>query len=102
MQQIPVPFGAGVRVTWLDSRALSGWNPVRLGERRPDTIVTLGMAIRNDAIGLTVSTSIGLDGHASIDDLTIPWVAIQSVDSVPYGYEFDGPQVVENTTDIPS
>lgn len=101
MQQISVPFGSGVRVTWLDSRAMSGWHHVRVGERIPATIVTLGMATRNDDIGLTVSTSIGFDGHMSIDDLTIPWVAITRVDMVPFGYDFDS-EVVENTPLIAS
>lgn len=93
MQQIPIPFGTGVRVTWLDSKALDGWNPTKLGLREPDTIVSLGQVTRNTEDGLTISTSIGLDGHLSIDDLTIPWAAVKYLDMNPFGYDYEGASV---------
>ena len=81
MKQNPqLQFGTAIALTWLDSKALSGW---QYGQNKPShspgVIRTIGRVVDNNKFGLTVTTSIGMNKE-TIDDLTIPWGAIYELE----------------------
>ena len=77
MEPIEVSFGDAVVLTWHDSRALAGWQYDNNRERVVGEIRSLGRVVQSSDKGITITSSI--NEHATIDDLTIPWGAIQEI-----------------------
>lgn len=65
-----------VEILWLDSSGYQGWQDVDDIDPKPHLIRSVGLLLRSDDEGLTITTSASDNGsvHAPI---TIPWCAVQ-------------------------
>jgi hypothetical protein len=70
--------GDAVRVSWRDSKSLSGWVPRTYHKFMPGTIESIGYVVKSDEEGLTLATSFSKDETLCYDPFTIPQGAIEA------------------------
>lgn len=90
MQRRRVRFGNAVLIRWTDSRAFNGWayDPTTL--RTPARIQSLGYVVQSNPESLVITSSIGSAGQ-TMDDLSVPWGAIQELEILPGDWSRGGP-----------
>lgn len=84
MEKTKLNFGEAISFIWHDSKALEGWQYDPTRKRNVGTIHTLGRVVQSSDEGITVTSS--LCGLASIDDLTVPWGAVEILERLPEKY----------------
>lgn len=95
MNAMIIPFGKGVRVRWMDSSQLDGWQ-YNYSVSPPGEITTLGLVIKSSEVALTISAHISPAQRASAGSITIPWGAIVEVEELPENYSLDPSPPDEN------
>lgn len=84
MKQLKLPKGKSVRVFWVDSSTLPGWQSHNAGSM--GHVISLGFVTKSDPHCLTLSTSIAAHGDV-ITPLSIPWKAIISIEKLEKSWD---------------
>ena len=68
--------GQAVTITWLDSRARTGWYKDKPPD--PSRIKTVGIVVTHDSDSLVLTTSMSDSGYA-LDPVSIPWGCVTNI-----------------------